>query len=97
MSPVAAAPYSQAIKAAGQIWVSGQLPADNAGKLIEGSITEKTRACCANVKAILEAGGSEIGKVVRVGVSLFLFASGTKAWWTLVLREEGRGKSERVC
>ncbi len=49
--------------------MSGQLPADSTGKLIEGSIGEKTRACCANVKAILEAGGSEMGKVVRVGVS----------------------------
>ncbi|KAK5322878.1 hypothetical protein LTR70_003665 [Exophiala xenobiotica] len=68
--PPPAAPYSQAIKAASQIWVSGQLPADNTGKLIEGSIADKTRACCANIKAILEAGGSEIGKVVRVGVFL---------------------------
>lgn len=67
--PTAAAPYSQAIKAAGQIWVSGQLPADNTGKLIEGTIGEKTRACAQNVKAILEAGGSSIDKVVKVTVS----------------------------
>ncbi|KAK5088937.1 hypothetical protein LTR05_003161 [Lithohypha guttulata] len=68
--PPPAAPYSQAIKAAGQIWISGQLPADSTGKLIEGSITEKTRACCQNVKAILEAGGSSIDKVVRAGIFL---------------------------
>lgn len=69
-TPQAAAPYSQAIKAAGQIWVSGQLPADNTGKLIEGTIGEKTAACCANLKAILEAGGSSLDNVVRVGVCL---------------------------
>lgn len=66
----AAAPYSQAIKAASQIWVSGQIPADSSGALIQGTIAEKTAQCCRNVKAILEAGGSEMGKVVRVGVFL---------------------------
>ena len=69
----AAAPYSQGIKAAGQIWVSGQLPADATGKLIEGSIAEKTEACCKNVKAILEAGGSSIEKVVKVTVCMICF------------------------
>jgi enamine deaminase RidA (YjgF/YER057c/UK114 family) len=65
----AAGSYSQAIKAASQIWVAGQIPADAEGKLIEGSVAEKTARCCANVKAVLEAAGSEMGMVVRVGVS----------------------------
>jgi len=68
--PPPAAPYSQAIKANNQIWVSGQIPADENGKLVEGSITDKTAQCCKNVKAIVEAAGSEMGKVVRVGVFL---------------------------
>lgn len=67
---IAAGPYSQAIKAAGQVWVSGQIPADTNGALVEGSIAEKTAACCKNLKAILEASGSDISKVVRVGVFL---------------------------
>ncbi|KAF7503542.1 hypothetical protein GJ744_003654 [Endocarpon pusillum] len=65
-----AGPYSQAIRAASQIWVAGQIPADSAGKLIEGSMAEKTAMCCRNVKAVLEAAGSEMGRVVRVGVFL---------------------------
>ena len=68
-TPTAAGPYSQAIKAASQIWVSGQIPADEKGNLIGGTIAEKTRKCCENIKNTLEAGGSEITKVVRVGVS----------------------------
>lgn len=67
---LAAGPYSQAIKAASQVWVAGQIPADTTGTLIEGTIAEKTAMCCQNLKAILEASGSEIGKVVRVGVFL---------------------------
>ncbi|KAH0841190.1 hypothetical protein AYO20_06377 [Fonsecaea nubica] len=63
-----AGPYSQAIKAAGQIWVAGQIPADSTGKLVGGSIANQTEQCCKNIKAILEAGGSELGKVVRAGV-----------------------------
>ncbi|KAK5047937.1 hypothetical protein LTR84_006126 [Exophiala bonariae] len=65
-----AGPYSQAIKAAGQVWVAGQIPADEQGKLVEGSIAEKTAQCIKNLKAILEEAGSEIGKIVRVGVFL---------------------------
>ncbi|ERF73520.1 hypothetical protein EPUS_07725 [Endocarpon pusillum Z07020] len=65
-----AGPYSQAIRAASQIWVAGQIPADSEGKLIEGSMAEKTAMCCRNVKAVLEAAGSDIEKVVRVGVFL---------------------------
>lgn len=65
-----AGPYSQAIKAAGQVWVAGQIPADASGNLVTGSIGDKTKQCCENLKAILEAAGSEIPKVVRVGVFL---------------------------
>lgn len=63
---------SQAVKAAGQVFVAGQIPADPSGNLIEGSIGEKTAQCCKNLKAILEASGSGIDRVVRVGVSLSL-------------------------
>jgi 2-iminobutanoate/2-iminopropanoate deaminase len=68
--PIAAGPYSQAIRAASQIWVAGQIPADANGELIEGSVAEKTALCCRNIKAVLEAAGSEMGRVVRVGVGL---------------------------
>ena len=73
---LAAGPYSQAIKAAGQVFVAGQIPADPHGKLVEGSIAEKTKQCCENLKAILEEAGSGIGKVVRAGVGLVLCLPG---------------------
>lgn len=38
--------------------------------MIEGTIAEKTAQCCKNVKAIVEAAGSQMDKVVRVGVFL---------------------------
>ncbi|WEW59879.1 hypothetical protein PRK78_005360 [Emydomyces testavorans] len=65
-----AGPYSQAIKANGQIFVSGQIPADVNGNLIDGSIAEKTEQCCKNIVAVLAAAGSSIEKVVKVNVFL---------------------------
>ncbi|KAK7894690.1 hypothetical protein LTR67_005429 [Exophiala xenobiotica] len=65
-----AGPYSQAIKAAAQVFCAGQIPADSTGKLVEGSIAEKTEQCIKNLKAILTEAGSGIPKVVKVGVFL---------------------------
>ncbi|KAL3472429.1 Endoribonuclease L-PSP-domain-containing protein [Aspergillus californicus] len=58
------------VKANGQIFLSGQIPADKNGNLVEGDIRTKTQACCDNIKAILEAAGSEVGKIIRVNVFL---------------------------
>ncbi|KZF22347.1 YjgF-like protein [Xylona heveae TC161] len=65
-----AGPYSQAIRANGQIFVSGQLPTDAAGNLVEGNISDKTQACCNNIKAILTAADSAVHKIVKVNVFL---------------------------
>ncbi|KAL5366329.1 Endoribonuclease L-PSP/chorismate mutase-like protein [Aspergillus floccosus] len=65
-----AGPYSQAIRANGQIFVSGQIPADAAGNLVSGNIGELTQACCNNIKAIVEAAGSSVNKIVKVNVFL---------------------------
>ena len=58
----AVGPYSQAIKANGFIFVSGQMPADNTGKLTTGTVSEKTHKMCQNAKAVLEAAGSGLEK-----------------------------------
>ncbi|KAK5678121.1 Protein hmf1 [Elasticomyces elasticus] len=47
-----------------------QIPADGEGKLTEGSIADKTKACCEGLKNILEEAGSSIGRVVKVTVFL---------------------------
>jgi 2-iminobutanoate/2-iminopropanoate deaminase len=57
--------YSQAVTAAGLVFVSGQGPFDPATGRIRGeTIQEQTRQCLTNVKAILEAAGSSLDKVV---------------------------------
>ncbi|KAJ5096284.1 L-PSP endoribonuclease family protein (Hmf1) [Penicillium alfredii] len=65
-----AGPYSQAIRANGQVFVSGQIPADASGNLVDGSISDKTQACCDNIKAIVTAAGSSVQKIVKVNVFL---------------------------
>lgn len=73
-SPKAPAPpatYSQAIKAAGLIFVSGTAPADPAtGKLVGTTIQEQTRQCLTNISAILEAAHSTLDKVASATVIL---------------------------
>ncbi|KAF5603647.1 positive activator of transcription [Fusarium subglutinans] len=57
---------TQAIKANGMVFLSGQIPADSQARLIEGTIAEKTHKMCQNAKAILEEAGSSLDKVARV-------------------------------
>ncbi|KAK8166238.1 Endoribonuclease L-PSP/chorismate mutase-like protein [Phyllosticta citrichinensis] len=63
-------PYSQAVVAGGQVYVSGQMPADAQGNLVEGTIAHKTEAACKNIVAILEEAGSDISRVVKVNIFL---------------------------
>lgn len=73
-TPNAAKPpptYSQAVKAAGLVFVSGTAPTDPAtGQFTGTTIQEQTRQCLANVSAILEAAGSSMDKIVSVTVVL---------------------------
>ncbi len=73
-SPDAPAPpptYSQAVEAAGLIFVSGTAPADpTTGRLIEGSAAEQTAQCLRNIAAILKAAGSSLDNAVSATVIL---------------------------
>ena len=73
-TPKAAKPpptYSQAVKTAGLVFVSGTAPADPAtGALIGTTIQEQTRQCLVNIQAILEEAGSSLDKLVSVTVVL---------------------------
>ncbi len=70
-APAAIGPYSQAIEAGGLIWVSGQIPLDpGTGRLVDGGIAEQTHRALANLKAVLEAGGSGLERVLRATVYL---------------------------
>ncbi|HDJ97343.1 MAG: deaminase [Thermoprotei archaeon] len=64
-------PYSQAVVAGGFIFGSGQIPIDPAtGEIVEGDIEVQTQRVLENIKAVLEAAGSSLEKVVFVTVFL---------------------------
>ena len=61
------APYSPAIKAAGMIFVSGQLPVDSTGTIPEG-MAAQTKQCLENMNSLLQAAGVGMGNVVKCTV-----------------------------
>ncbi len=70
-APKAIGPYAQAIKAGEFIYTAGQIPIDpQTGNLIAGGIAEQTRQVLENLKAVLEAAGSSLDKVVKATVFL---------------------------
>jgi 2-iminobutanoate/2-iminopropanoate deaminase len=70
-APQAIGPYSQAIRANGFIFVSGQIPVDPATQqIVEGGVAKQTERVIVNLEAILHAAGSGLDKVVRTGVYL---------------------------
>jgi 2-iminobutanoate/2-iminopropanoate deaminase len=63
--------YSQAVKAAGLVFVSGTAPTDpNTGTLTGTTIQEQTRQCLTNIRAILEEAGSSLDNIVSATVVL---------------------------
>ncbi len=69
-APAAIGPYSQAIKANGFIFTSGQIPLTPDGKLVEGDIHEQTRQVLTNLNAVLEAAGSSLEHIVKTTIYL---------------------------
>jgi len=66
-----AASYSQAVKAAGLVFVSGTAPHDAAsGQIVGTTIQEQTRQCLTNIAAILEEAGSSLDRIVSATVIL---------------------------
>ncbi|WP_022798546.1 RidA family protein [Thermus islandicus] len=64
-APRAVGPYSQAVRAGGLLFVSGQIPLTPEGTLVEGGIREQTEQVMENLKAILEAAGVGLSQVVQ--------------------------------
>lgn len=70
-APVAIGPYSQAVKAGGMLYVSGQLPIDPAtGEFAASDIAGQTRQSLENIKAILAQAGCSMENVVKTTVLL---------------------------
>lgn len=65
-APAAIGPYSQAMVTGNLVYTSGQIClSPETGELIGSSIAEQTEQVCKNIKALLEASGSSIQKVVK--------------------------------
>lgn len=64
-APSAIGPYSQAVQAGGFLFVSGQLPINPQTNEMPASIEEQTKQSLENAKAILEAAGCDLQKVVK--------------------------------
>lgn len=68
-APKALGPYSQALKAGGFVWCSGQIPIDPATNSIEATtIEDQTRQAISNLKNVLEAAGTSLANVVKTTV-----------------------------
>ena len=70
-APKAIGPYSQAIKANGLVFASGQIPIDPAtGEFVEGGIAEQTEQVLKNLTAVLQAAGTTLARVIKTTVFL---------------------------
>ena len=69
-APAAIGPYSQAVTFGQLVVTSGQIPLRPDGTLLEGDVAAQARQVLENLKAVLEAAGSGLGRVVKTTVFL---------------------------
>jgi 2-iminobutanoate/2-iminopropanoate deaminase len=70
-APKALGPYSQALKAGGFVWCSGQIPVNPATNTVEAvTVEEQTRQAITNLASVLDAAGSSLSQVVKTTVYL---------------------------
>ena len=70
-APAAIGPYSQAVKAAGLVFISGQIPLDpTSGEIAGDNIEAQTERVMKNLEAVLKAAGSDLDKVIKTTIYL---------------------------
>jgi len=70
-APRAIGPYSQAVRADGLVFTAGQIGLDpSTMEMVAGGVEEQTRQVLTNLKSVLEAAGSSLGRVVKTTVFL---------------------------
>ena len=95
-APDAIGPYSQAIVTNNLVFTSGQIPINPESGAVEAqTITEQTEQVCKNLKAVLEAAGSSLEKVIKT--TCFLNDMGDFAAFNEVYAEYFTGKPARSC
>ena len=96
LAPDAIGPYSQAVKAGGFLYTSGQIAIDPlSGNLVEGGIREQTEQVCKNLAAILHTQGSDFSKTVKT--TCFLKNISDFASFNEVYGKYFTGKPARSC
>ncbi len=68
--PAAIGPYSQAMIANGMVFTSGQIALTPAGEMLTGDVSVQCVQVLANLKAVLEAAGSSLDKVIKTTIFL---------------------------
>jgi reactive intermediate/imine deaminase len=94
-APGAIGPYSQGWVVGDMVFTSGQIPVDPANGEIPKGITAQAHQSCKNVKAILEAAGSDMSKVVKT--TCFLADMADFAAFNAVYAEYFVSKPARSC
>lgn len=95
-APEAIGPYSQAKISEGILFSSGQIPIDpETGELVSGGIEKQTRRVCENLKAVLEAAGTSLDKVIKT--NCYLKDIGDFAAFNAVYAEFFTNKPARSC
>ena len=95
-APDAIGPYSQAVRSCGLVFTSGQIPINPASGSIEAEgIAAQTEQVCKNLKAVLEASGSDITRVVKT--TCYLADMGDFAAFNEVYATYFTSKPARSC
>ena len=95
-APAALGPYSQAYKANGFVFISGQGGSDPAqGALVEGGVEAQTLQAMKNIEAILKEAGTDFSKVVKT--TCFLADMGDFAKFNAIYAEYFTSKPARSC
>ena len=69
-APPALGPYSQAVQAGKLLFMSGQIPLNAAGEVIEGGIEAQTHQVLKNLRAVVSAAGGSLDDIVRTTIFL---------------------------
>ncbi|MCH5196920.1 MAG: RidA family protein [Oscillospiraceae bacterium] len=95
-APAAIGPYVQAKITGNLVYTSGQIPIDpKTGNLVDGGIEAQAKQVCENLKAVLEAAGTSLEKVVKT--NCYLKDIGDFAAFNAVYAEYFTEKPARSC
>jgi len=95
-APAAVGPYSQAVAAGNLLFLSGQIALDpEKGELVGSTVAEQTEQICKNIKAVLEAAGTDIESVVKT--CCFLTDMAAFGEFNEVYSKHFTGKPARSC